>query len=112
MALVVAAVIATACGGARTPAHDSPAPAPPVEAETPIVPAAEPSVSTPAPVEARPVEPVPVANNNPAGCPAAEPNVNTHCEKNSVACSYGTRCGIPLYVCVKHRFEARFESCP
>ncbi|MBL0220232.1 MAG: hypothetical protein IPQ07_40980 [Myxococcales bacterium] len=49
---------------------------------------------------------------NPAGCPAAEPNVNRPCDAEGVHCVYGTSCCPPVYVCNEGVFEAWFTHCP
>ncbi|MDQ3370296.1 MAG: hypothetical protein M3680_33170, partial [Myxococcota bacterium] len=69
------------------------------------------ALAAPPRVPAAPVAPTCASHPNPAACPATEPNVNGTCKTNGIACMYAASCCGPLYVCVKHVFEARFTSC-
>jgi len=118
MRLALAAVLATSCGGpktqppepaASTAAAPEPATPRPSDAASDVPDAA---IDAPAAVV---VVPPPTCSGtpNPKGCPATEPNINRPCSTKGVECSYSARCcGVPLYVCTKNHFEARFIGCP
>lgn len=81
----------------------------PAPVRTPVD--APPAVPPPLPTPT-PVAPGRCVHTNPAGCPAAEPNVNRPCDAEGVRCIYGTSCCPIVYVCNGGAFEAWFQTCP
>ena len=93
-----------------TPTRATPKPTP---TPAPVIPPpATPPPVTPPPVTPPPPRPGCTQPPNPAGCPAAEPNVNRPCDAEGVHCVYGTSCCPPVYVCNGGVFEAWFTHCP
>jgi hypothetical protein len=103
------------------PTPKKPAPKPTPKKPSPKKPTPKPTPAIPTPVIPTPVIPTPVIPTpvrprctqppNPAGCPAAEPNVNRPCDAEGAHCVYGTSCCPPVYVCNGGVFEARFSHC-